>query len=795
MNNFYSLKKKDMLRAFCVFVALTGIFLRGEANDFEPLPEGVMQRALAGAEQAYRLAGDPPAPNLSARTLFDIVLAYLETGQFTERLPHLLQLAAQMQDRNPQHSTYGNFRWYWRDEKVGDWNAVDFCMQTAALIELRHGRQLEAAIRPQWDEIIECAIEGLLRHVVPVDYTNIVFMNAGNLILWGELKQRPQLIEEGRARFEEALAYTCRYGTHEYDSPTYYGVDMNNWGMLVRYCRDEKIRQQAETLLRYIWTDIAAHWHPGAQRLCGTHSRSYDYVKGLGFIDMPLRAAGWLQTPTEAAPDLFSYLVRWEPPAAFLSQLRALAARLPRLVEQTWGPNEAEFKVHYLQSEITLSTSGCAYVDLTDMPLTIDWPAERGEPRGYFIADGRHDPYGKKPFAIGIHAKALHLPIFWAGQQRKTDAVGLAVYTERALSQPDVSVLESNIVLPRVADSWHIGDTQVVLDGQKAVQIPVPLRVPVVLRRRGAALGIKVLAARDVAGLPASVFLVDEPGPIPCVRLVVRHHKEGQPLSVAEAPMAAFWLRMGNGLKEEAAFRRWQERFQKAAGTARLSVTSAEIRVAGEEGALGLHAEAPWGQKTIFMPAPSRQLLAINKKDLGRAILQPMCKRLGATGIAKIAPLILKAGQAIFWEAESGLVRLLMAVAEDANASGGKFIWLPGEPGQIGPSGGGHVTWRLRVPRAGRYWLWGRVLTPTPTEDSFFISAFTEKQEIMAPIEWHTGVYSQWAWTPLTKGPAQEACPLDLPAGDVFIRCKAREDGAKLDRLFLTPKADEKPHD
>lgn len=736
--------------------------------------------ALAGADRSFKNCGDPPNPSLGARTLFELALTYLEGGQFVDRLPRLFDLAAQMQDRDPKSATYGNFRWYWRDDQVGDWNAVDFCMQAAALIWARHRDDLTPQVRAQLQELTDCGLEGLMRHAVPVDYTNIVFMNAGNLIVLGELMNRPKMVEEGRARFEEALEYTCRHGIHEYDSPTYYAVDLINLALIVQYSHDQTVKQQAEALLRAFWTDIAANWHPAMQRLCGSQSRTYDFVAGLGYLDTTFIAVGWLATPAGRGPDILSYVAHWQPPAA----LKQMAdTQFPRLVEQTWGPSYGQFKTHYLLPDVTLGTSGAAYVDLTDMPLTVDLPADRGQPRGYFIADGRHDPYGKVTFATGIHSKALHLRAFWAGSQRKADAVGLVVYTDKSII-PEATVLESNFVLPRQADQWWIGDQRVTFDGKSPVSLPVACGQAVVMRRGTAAVGLKVLGGRDANGSPAPAFLVDDAGKVPCVRLVVRHQVEGQPLTVQQAPMAALWVRVGSGLKDDAAFAQWRAQFAAAEGKADLSPTSATIRVAGVDGPVAVAAAAPWAQASAFLPAPPTAIIAVDGKDLATPLLAPVRPKL--TGFDALKPLPVSATRGLYIEAEGGLVKPLMVVGEDKHASGGKYVWVEGAPGERGPAGRGSITWKLDVPRAGKYWLWGRVLTPTPSDDSFYVTTFTGKREVLPPSEWHTGTHTTWEWTRLNESTTDKPLALDLPAGEVFLQVKVREDGAKLDRLFLT---------
>ena len=73
-------------------------------------------------------------------------------------------------------------------------------------------------------------------------------------------------------------------------------------------------------------------------------------------------------------------------------------------------------------------------------------------------------------------------------------------------------------------------------------------------------------------------------------------------------------------------------------------------------------------------------------------------------------------------------------------------------------------------------------------DDSFFVSAYAGEYPrrnsrcgtILKPTAWHTGVTkSQWQWR-------QFMTELTLPAGPVVLTLHSREDGTKIDRLFLT---------
>lgn len=99
-------------------------------------------------------------PRLGVRDLFAFALEAVANDHHPEHVERALQLAAQMQDRDPKNRTYGNFRWYWGDEKPDDLNAAEFCMQQGVLIWMFYF----AAVAPRSKVIaeeVELAVDGL----------------------------------------------------------------------------------------------------------------------------------------------------------------------------------------------------------------------------------------------------------------------------------------------------------------------------------------------------------------------------------------------------------------------------------------------------------------------------------------------------------------------------------------------------------------------------------------------------------------------------------------------------------
>jgi hypothetical protein len=654
-----------------------------------------------------------------------------------------------------------------------------------------HRDFLPTPARERLAGLVDRAIDGCLRHRVPSSYTNIAILNAANLVTLGELRGRGDAADEGYRRLDGLAADVWQYGIHEYCSPPYYAVDIRGLAVLERFAEHDAGQRLARALLELVWTDIAVNYFPAAERLAGSHSRTYDYLRGLGGLQQDLRWMGWSDISVgKGAEVLHVAQGRWMPPERLLELARK---RFPRLVRQSWGPRAAESRTHWLLADITLGCSGALYGP-HDSPLTFDLPGRPGAVRGYFLPDGREDPYGQKKFGTGSaqHQKALHLEPFWAGAQRDADAIGLVVYRDEDLTGPQIINLQSHFVVPRDVDGiWLRGRR---IDLPRATEA-APVRVPIapgdslMLRQGTAAVGLRVVWARAQDGAPADVALVDDGSGVAALRLTVEHRRDQATANAG----AAFWVRVGGGLGRDEAFTTWRTAFEQAVPTT-VEVSSDRmcLAVPGLAGNVAITAEAPFSRTSFVRidPAPSRAVLELDGQDIGRELLDRVepC----ASFAAALAPqrlVDLPPQGAVRIEAEAGFVLPRMAVGDDGQ--GTHFVWQPDVQPPVAASGS--VSWRLRVPVAGRYWLWGRVLAPDGKHDSLSLAVEDADGGSILEGPWHLPRSAEWAWRAATIGVARGPTPLDLPAGEVRITVLPREVGTRLDALWITTDATARP--
>jgi hypothetical protein len=681
--------------------------------------------------------------------------------------------------------------------------------------------------RQQLRELMTFGIEGSMRHRVRTSYTNIALLNAANLIGLGEAFDRPEVAAEGYRRLDLICLWTWQFGTCEYCSPTYFGVDLQGIHFIEQHARQEQGRTQAQALARLFWTDITANWFAPAQSLAGAHSRTYDYLRGLGSLDRSLEVSGWIDAPIVPSPAMIHPLRTPPTPPTLLGTGRQITfpqplsprgrgkgegeekwkviyrpvlnsewkLHLPRLVRQSWGPSAVESRTHMLYDDVTLSTSAANY-GAHDMPMTVDLPGERQAVRCYFIPDGRQDPYGKNKYATGSanHQKALHLKPFWTAAQRTCDAVGLAVYRDTDLKEDVVTNLQSHFVLRRQNDGIWLGGKPVALadaSKEKPASTSVSVGEPLVIRYGTAAVAIRVLWTHAQDFTPPAIALVDDGNPFGAMRLTIDHHRED---ATAQAG-AALWIRVGSGLATDEQFQAWRRDFEASDSfTAEATESGIRLEVPGTGGPLSLSAAAPFdGRSPIeLIPEPTAAVLEISypgsedqPRDLGREILndvEPI--RSFRQQLARVRPIAVPTDGAAIWEAEDGLVFPGMVVGEDAAASAGHFVGSPTDG--LSDTRSGKLTFQLDVAQAGTYYLWGRVLAPDPESDSFYVLLDDSHGLPPSSASWHTTNGDGWRWCPVAFDKAKAPAQFDLPAGRTTLQFRVREAGTKLDRVFIT---------
>lgn len=600
----------------CLLIAgATAVSLAADAPSYPRLDDD----ELPAFDRTWkRLSGRDP--NLGARAVFEFLLDAVAHDWRPEHWPALLALGEELHDRDPASPTYGNYRWYWREPKPNDRNAVEFAMQSASLTYVGYRERMPAPLQKQFAAALALGAEGMLRHKVDVSYTNIFLMRSANCILIGEAIDRPQLVSQGRRWLDEWFAYTRANGIHEFSSPTYYGTDLTVLGALANFSRTPEVRRQAESALQLFWTDIAAHWFAPHQGIAGAHSRDYGFLIGHGYLDQVLFRSDWIAHvfPTESHPTIDD-LTFWAPPP----EARTIASQAPRTVVQRWGPQSWERATHYVGRTTSLGSSGAGY-GAQDKVLALTFAGGPQEPITTFSLDYRRDPYGQKKTATSDgHAKLTHLLPFVASVQRGPEVLLVSAFDPAHARNPAGG--KAPIPYAGIGGTFVLPKAVAVLDAKGPIAesgtIAFADGAPLFVREGDAVAAIEFVATHDDHGKPARIELVRDGDAVGAQRLTAVL-ADGQP---AGPVFAAVWVRAAENITTDEAFTVFRTQFLADAKQATCSAAGKiDVKVPGRTGALHVVVD-PLRQQRLTLDGgePAAGILAINGVDVGGPIVAP----------------------------------------------------------------------------------------------------------------------------------------------------------------------------
>jgi len=338
--------------------------------------------------------------------------------------------------------------------------------------------------------------------------------------------------------------------------------------------------------------------------------------------------------------------------------------------------------------------------------------------------------------------------------------------------------LLSQLVLPSAA-SFYVGSGDAVPASRE--RLAISCDVPVFLRYADVAIAVRFLVARTTQNTPAPIEFVHDGAQWQAMRLTCTHaatRPEG-------TGTIALWVRAAEEL-DDAAFERFRQTFCAADCEATVDAGVVSVSVAADGDRLRLVADVANERRIAAEggePNLDSALLAVNGRDIGRELLgslEPVRRRqrwltLGENPAEKAWPV-----NAVVEAEEAAMILKPFVKGNDADASGGAFVWMPGEDNADGGSRMARAAWVLDVPAAGDYALWARVKAPTRKDDSFYVRVRQDAEVPLELTDWHTGCHATWEWACAT---AKEA--IALRKGRAVVEFHCREDGTRLDALFL----------
>lgn len=142
------------------------------------------------------------------------------------------------------------------------------------------------------DDAIRRAVEGEIgeKRLTP-GYTNIAVMHGFLWTFAGQRLHRADWVRAGEAWAEAVYAGFKQHNTfEEYNSPTYYGVDLYGLALWRAHGPTDRLRHLGTEMEAGLWRDIAAFYHAGLRNMAGPYDRAY----GMDMTRYVSLAGAWL---------------------------------------------------------------------------------------------------------------------------------------------------------------------------------------------------------------------------------------------------------------------------------------------------------------------------------------------------------------------------------------------------------------------------------------------------------------------------------------------------------------------
>ncbi len=265
--------------------------------------------ALLGMKSYERLSDLPMVHHVRESSWYALGLLQRGSAEDKQRACEALQAILQYQFDEPGKPYDGT--WYRFPEEPhpgtrGIWRGYDpnwreFIGTTLAIILLDFEPDLPQTLVKDIDEALHKAVRGMLARDLSASYTNIALMHAFLLLFAGERFGVASWQSAGEQFAREVYRlFAFNNAFSEFNSPTYYGVDLCALGLWRTYASSPLLRQLGAEMEAGLWQDIALMYHAGMKNMAGPYDRSYgmDMQQYATTIGMWI----WIAVGREAAP-------------------------------------------------------------------------------------------------------------------------------------------------------------------------------------------------------------------------------------------------------------------------------------------------------------------------------------------------------------------------------------------------------------------------------------------------------------------------------------------------------------
>jgi hypothetical protein len=444
--------------------------------------------------------------SITTRDLTNGALAAVLLHNDGKRAAELLKLAFDTQDMDPQSKNFGMLPWETSNLQISDMNAIEFGTQSMGPILLRYKDKLPAGFQDAMLPHLRAAFVALDKHQVKVSYTNIFLMKTINMILIAEALRDKDTEAKGRKQFDEWVDYTRHAGIHEFDSPTYYSVDLNSLYMGYLYSTDPQLRARFKSALDYFWTDMCANFFSGRDKVAGPYSRDYDFLTGHGGLQIQTWLDGLSSTPSPQNIDLEKvYMLLNELDHGYHPgpEITALIHKADRVVESKYDLEPNRDRYHFLTRDFSAGSASGEY-NAQDKYLNIELASSKDLADITVVPDKQDNPYGKvKSKDRSGHSKPTHIAPHATSVQDR--GLVLTLLDLDASREGELASLTTDLVLPANADSISLDGHAI--DAKSPFKKDATAKSVIAIREGNAIVVLRIFEA-DAASADHATFVL-----------------------------------------------------------------------------------------------------------------------------------------------------------------------------------------------------------------------------------------------------------------------------------------------
>jgi hypothetical protein len=486
----------------------------------------------------------------------------------------------------------GQWPWSFGQTECLDANSVQFTSLPLLLSIIHFGTALGSATVARWQPQLQAAASasfaegnGPSTEAQPY-YTNIATMRLVNLHLFAQVTGNASLRVQADAARSAWTDLVSASGLHEYASPTYSAVTIQNLAAGAAAVADAAVAAQLKQYKDFALAAAAVMlWGPAAD-MGGAHSRDYDFLFGSAGMAWVYALTGLSAAAGVPNPDLYALDADPITQAELLVDaalgslgaaspaVAALAAPLPpggawRTARYSYlptpgtAPATAGADATYFASAVaTLGTASLYYgpqdkmvaAQLAVQPGGVPPAASPRLAQVTLVQDAFDAPYGRVETKDGSgHSKPTHLKATVAAVQDLGLALvlnDLTMAIESTSGGGPFTSLAANVVLPAGGGvaGLYVNGVKLGATGPGAPELPLALGDTVAVRSAGGIVAVRVPYVDSLGGYrPTAALRFDGPQGSQAARLVTYLYRGANVSFPASPPPSRSLLLVGVG--------------------------------------------------------------------------------------------------------------------------------------------------------------------------------------------------------------------------------------------------------